>query len=45
MSGTSKQVTTLTTPGRAWAAEISMDFTTPLAMVLWRIFATSMGLS
>ena len=43
MSGTSKQVSTFTTPGRAWAAEMSMDLTQPSAMVLWRIFASSTG--
>ena len=40
MSGTSKQVRTFTTPGMARASERSMDLTTPLAMVLWRILAT-----
>ena len=41
MSGTSKQVNTFTTPGRAAAAAVSIDLTQPLAMVLWRIFAVS----
>ena len=43
MSSTSKQVSTFTTPGRAWASEMSMDFTQPLAMVLWSTAASSTG--